>query len=101
LISWIEAFCEAWKDFILNDSDKAAIEALPEDQRKAARLSKLTPVLLPLWLFFGSICRVLQEAENPLTPEDAFWLGLVDEVMGANLPTLRRMVERIPLLKQE
>lgn len=99
--SWIEAFCEAWKDFILNDSDKAAIEALPEDQRKAARLSKLTPVLLPLWLFFGSICRVLQEAENPLTPEDAFWLGLVDEVMGANLPTLRRMVERIPLLKQE
>jgi hypothetical protein len=43
---------------------------------------------------------ILQEAENPLTPEDAFWLGLVDEVMGANLPTLRRMLERFPLPKQ-
>lgn len=97
----IETFCEAWKDFILDEVDKAAIESLPEDQRRAARFAKLSPVLLPLWLFFGSICHALQEAENPLTPEDAFWLGLVDEVMGANLPTFRRIIERIPLPKQE
>ena len=97
----IQGFCEAWKDFILGDVDKAAIESLPEDQRQSARVAKLSPVLLPLWLFFGSVCHVLQESENPLTPEDAFWLGLVDEVMGANLPTLRRLVERIPLPKQE
>ncbi len=97
----IQGFCEDWKDFVLGAEDQAAIELLPEDQRKAARVEKLSPVLLPLWLFFGSICHVLQEAENPLTPEDAFWLGLVDEVMGANLPTLRRLVERSPMPKQE
>jgi hypothetical protein len=97
----IQTFCEAWKDFILNEADKAAIESLSEDQRSAARVKRLEPVLMPLWLFFGSICHVLQEAENPLTPEDAFWLGLVDEVMGANLPTLRRIVERIPVPKSE
>jgi len=94
---WIEEFCEEWKDFILQDGDKAAIEALPEDQRKTARVAKLTPVLLPLWLFFGSICHVLQEEENPLTPTDAFWLGLIDEVIGVNLPTLRKIAERRPM----
>lgn len=94
--SFIEEFCEEWKYFILEDADMAEIEALPEDQRKTARVSKLRPVLLPLWLFFGSICHVLQEAENPLTPDDAFWLGLIDEVTGANLPTLRRVIERQP-----
>jgi len=93
---WIEEFCEEWKSFVLQEDEMAAIDALPEEQRKGARIAKLTPVLLPLWLFFGSICHVLQEEENPLTPIDAFWLGLVDEVAGANLPTLRRIAERKP-----
>ncbi len=93
---WIENFCEDWKDFILEEGDKAAIEALPEDQRKTARVAKLAPVLLPVWLFFGAICHVLQVEENPLTPTDAFWLGLVDEVLGADLPTLRKIAERKP-----
>jgi len=96
----IESFCEAWKDFILDEDEMTAIESLPDDQRKAARFAKLSPILLPLWLLFGAICHVLQTAETPLTPEDAFWLGLVDEVMGANLPTLRRIVERFPLAKE-
>jgi ATP-dependent protease ClpP protease subunit len=93
---WIEGFCEEWKDFILQDADKDAIEALPEEQRKSARVAKLAPVLLPLWLFFGSICHVLQEAENPLTPTDAFWLGLVDDIIGESLPTLRKIAEHSP-----
>lgn len=29
-------------------------------------------------LFFGALCRALQEGENHLTPMDAVWLGLVD-----------------------
>lgn len=90
---WIEQFCEQWKEFILNDKDKKAIEALPESDRKAERLSKLTPILLPLWLFLGALCHVLQEEENPLTPHDAFWLGLVDEVVGSDLPALRKIIE--------
>jgi hypothetical protein len=95
----IQGFCEAWKDFILSAEDRTAIDALDEDKRNAARVEKLQPVLLPLWLLFGAVCRVLQESENPLTPEDAFWLGLVDEVQGANLPTVRRLIERIPVAR--
>jgi ATP-dependent protease ClpP protease subunit len=94
---WIEGFCERWKDFVLEPADKEKIEKLPEDQRKAARVAKLTPMLLPLWLFLGAICRVLHEAESPLTATDAFWLGLIDEVIGADLPTLRKVVENPPL----
>ena len=31
--------------------------------------------------------------ENRLTAEDGYWLGLVDEVVGARLPSLRLVVE--------
>ncbi|HET8549147.1 MAG TPA: ATP-dependent Clp protease proteolytic subunit [Bryobacteraceae bacterium] len=93
---WIEIFCEQWKDVVLDPADKQAIDELPEAERKAALVEKLTPVLLPIWLFLGAVCHVLQEAENPLTSHDAFWLGLVDEVIGANLPTLRKVVEQGP-----
>ncbi len=93
---WIEEFCEQWKEFVLEEHDKEEIERLPEGERKAARVARLTPVLLALWLFFGALCHVLQEAENPLTPHDAFWLGLIDEVVGSDLPTLRKVFERGP-----
>lgn len=93
---WIEEFCEGWKEFILEDADKLAIDSLPETERKQARVAKLLPVLLPLWPFFGSICHVLQEEENPLTPKDAYWLGLIDEVVGESLPTIRTLAEWQP-----
>jgi ATP-dependent protease ClpP protease subunit len=93
----IDSFCETWKNFILDPTERAVIEALPnEQQKKAATTEKVAGILLPIWLFFGSVCHVLQEAENPLLPEDAFWLGLIDDVVGADLPTLRKTAERQP-----
>ena len=91
---WIEEFCERWKDFVLAPGEKDDIEKLPSGQRKAARVAKLRPRLLPFWLFLGAICRVLHEAESPLTATDAFWLGLIDEVIGLDLPTLRKVAEK-------
>ena len=36
----------------------------------------------------------MQEGENELTGEDAFWLGLIDEVYGeSNMPCLRMIYE--------
>jgi ATP-dependent protease ClpP protease subunit len=93
---WVEEFCEQWKDFVLEDGEKDEINHLPVEEQKAARLAKLTPLLLPLWLFLGAICHELHEAESPLTSLDAFWLGLIDEVIGSDLPTLRKMVEGAP-----
>jgi hypothetical protein len=47
------------------------------------------------------LCGELNKGENRLTPEDAWWLGLIDEVIGT--PTTRReLPEKIreSLLKQ-
>jgi hypothetical protein len=46
--------------------------------------------------FFVALCHALQEGENELTAIDAYWLGLVDEVVGENLWTIRIMEEFTP-----
>jgi hypothetical protein len=57
--------------------------ALPDEESKdAALFAKVLPPLQPLWSFFMALCHALQEDENELTAVDAYWLGLVDEVMG-------------------
>ena len=51
------------------------------------------PKMRPIWYFLVSLCRILQTDDYLLTPEDAYWLGLVDEVPGSGLPNLRESVE--------
>jgi ATP-dependent protease ClpP protease subunit len=51
------------------------------------------PTIEPLWYFVVALCRLLQHGENPLTATDAYWLGLVDEVVGQKLPSLRLVAE--------
>jgi len=40
-----------------------------------------------------SLCRILQSADYWFAPEEAYWLGLVDEVPGSDLPSQRQFVE--------
>ena len=70
------------------------LEMLAEEHNgKKARfeylLRTVSPRLEPLWFFVVSLCRALQEGEYPMSPEDAYWAGLVDEVVGKRLPCLR------------
>jgi hypothetical protein len=47
-----------------------------------------------MWSFFVALCHALQEGENDVTAKDAYWLGLVDEVLGeAELPSMRVVAE--------
>jgi hypothetical protein len=57
---------------------------------------KAEPRLQPLWYFIVSVCRLLQEKENPLTASDAYWLGIVHEVVGSDLRCLRQVWEYKP-----
>jgi hypothetical protein len=51
----------------------------------------------PLWYFVVSLFRLLQQGEFTLTPRDAYWLGIVDEVIGAtDLPCPRLLLESQP-----
>jgi hypothetical protein len=52
--------------------------------------------LEPLWYFMVSLCRLLQSDDFDLDPKEAYWLGLIDEIPGSNLPNLRVMFENIP-----
>jgi hypothetical protein len=45
-----------------------------------------------LWSFTLTLCGLLNIGENPVTPNDAYWLGLIDEVLGT--PLARRKIPR-------
>jgi ATP-dependent protease ClpP protease subunit len=45
------------------------------------------------WYFTVCLCRLMQEGENSLVANDAYWLGVVDEVLGTELHGARRLVE--------
>lgn len=48
-------------------------------------------IIMPIWTFFNALYHVLQEGENGMSAIDAFWLGLIDGVIGeTNLPTFRQ-----------
>jgi hypothetical protein len=89
--------CDRWGIWVLNDADKAELDKLPEAQRAEKKLEKVRPYFQPLWSFFVALCHALQEGENELTALDAFWLGLIDEVLGStSLPLTRYFAEYQP-----
>lgn len=54
-----------------------------DDEDKERYLNNLAKQKLELlWFYVVTNCRLLQKGEYPLKPEDAYWLGLIDEIMG-------------------
>jgi ATP-dependent protease ClpP protease subunit len=52
-----------------------------------------TPRIRDLWYFAVSLGRLLQTEDFEFGALDAYWLGLVDEVVGENLPCLRLLLD--------
>ena len=92
----ITQLCDRWGGFFVTDEDVRALAALPEDRRAEARLDKLRLIFQPLWFLFVALCQSLQDGENSLSATDAFWLGLIDEVIGQDLPCYRLAIENAP-----
>lgn len=92
-----QGVCQRWGDFILNSEEKRQLEKLDPAAASARKLELARPYLLKPWLLFVALCHSLQAGEHILTPKDAFWLGLVDEVFGdSSLPCMRTMLEYQP-----
>jgi ATP-dependent protease ClpP protease subunit len=90
----ISQLCKQWGIFAVRPEEKAEIDKAPEGLRDSLLVKKVRPTLEPMWSFFVALCHALQEGENDLTARDAFWLGLVDEVMGEEeLPSMRVIAE--------
>lgn len=91
------AVVDRWRKYFFTPDEQAGHTAAKADPSKQAELERLNIDSLnrmrPIWYFVYSICKILQQKENPLEAVDAYWLGIVDEVLGHNMPCSRLMVE--------
>jgi ATP-dependent protease ClpP protease subunit len=94
----LERWASDWGKYILPVEENAAIDAIADEAEKKKKLNAAVgPLLEPITSFFAALCHALQEGENELTAEDAYWLGLVDEIVGNdNLLCLRHFEEYRP-----
>jgi ATP-dependent protease ClpP protease subunit len=86
-----------WRLFV-SEIEQRELEAnfSAMENGQEALLKHLEQRMEPLWHFVYSLCKRLQESENTLTAFDAYWLGIVDEVLGVQLPCIRELVEAGP-----
>lgn len=89
-----QRLCDIFEESLLTPEEEKEIEKLPKEDRPKKIAETVRPKLQPIWSFFVALCHVLQQGENQLTGLDAFWLGLVDEIVGVtNLPSFRLWME--------
>jgi hypothetical protein len=96
----LKRLCNIYGEALLSDTQKTHYNAIKgnseaeKEQAQAAWLRRHTERRLQaIWYFLVSLCRVLQTEDFLFDPEEAYWIGLVDEVPDAGLPNLREMVE--------
>jgi hypothetical protein len=77
-------WCSRLGMFLVTDKEAEEINQIADDLERANKWTeKTSPMLLPIWSFFLALCYTLQRGENDfLTAHDAYWLGLIDEVIG-------------------
>jgi ATP-dependent protease ClpP protease subunit len=91
----IEYLFHHWGRHILSPEDFNEIQSESEEGRKLKlRMQKFDPIVIPVWLLFVALCHSLQEGENDLSAADAFYLGMIDEVLEEpNAYSLRLLAE--------
>lgn len=86
-------------EYFLNPTDRNEFDSIDSVDKKSRiefLLDKVAPKLSPVWYLVLSLCRCLQEGEHPISATDAYWLGLVDEVVGSSLTNLRVLGQSSP-----
>lgn len=90
----LDEWCTTFGRLFLTAEQQAEVDVITDDTEKQKRLIEINkPILQPMLSFFTALCHALQEGENELTATDAYWLGLVDEVVGENTWNLRLLHE--------
>lgn len=94
-IQHLNKLSEKYQDAFLTQKDLEKCEALEDEKEKADTRRLLCATNIhPIWYFFVSVCRTLQQADYLMNAVDAYWLGLIDEVIGVNLPSARTIYEQ-------
>ena len=94
----LQKWSATWGKYLVSPEVVSEINAIADEKERTKKLNeKVTPLLAPLTSFFAALRHALQEGENELTAEDAYWLGLIDEVVGQDhLLCLRHFEENQP-----
>lgn len=84
--------------FMLSKSELVEYRRLSENPDEATKWlhEKAEPRMAEFWYFVLCLCRRLQRGENPFDAIAAYWLGMVDEVLGSELPCNRHIFENRP-----
>jgi ATP-dependent protease ClpP protease subunit len=81
----------------LEPNDREEFNKIKSDDRVRRRsflVDKTFRILEPLWYYTVSLCRALFTGENRLMPEDAYWMGIIDEVIGTEMVGFRVVAEQ-------
>jgi len=91
----LDALLEVYGSLFLTQAQSAEFKSKSKEEQKVYLESHAAEKLDVLWYFVVSLCRLLQTKDYKLTPEEAYWLGVVDEVTGSGLQSDREMIEMI------
>lgn len=92
-----------WRDLLGSEDIQKAESPDPStpEERAAQTVERITTRCFLLWFLFVFFCRQLQTDDFPMTATEAYWLGLIDEVIGLDLPSPRILVENAPDIPNE
>lgn len=87
-----------WGKFFMGEEERnqLLLELKAETNPEKAVQDLVEGRMQPIWYFVYCVCKLLQKRETSLSASDAYWLGIVDEVLGLGLPCLRELVENQP-----
>jgi len=91
----LDALLDVYGSLFLTQAQSAEFKGKSNEDQKGYLESHAAEKLDVLWYFVVSLCRLLQTKDYKLTPEEAYWLGVVDEVTGSDLQSDREMIEMI------
>jgi ATP-dependent protease ClpP protease subunit len=78
-------FSENELDFVRRVTETSYRSRPGVRRRFDAAVERAYERILPIHTFVIVLCRELQRGENEVSPADAWWLGLIDEVLGTDL----------------
>jgi hypothetical protein len=90
-------------DLFMSPKDLAFFEKYTYEDTEDPKIRKRCDEILdrayeriePLWSFSLTLCRELTKGEHPISPVDAWWFGLIDEVLGSPSLTRRTIRETV------
>jgi ATP-dependent protease ClpP protease subunit len=92
----IQTLMGRWRVDLFGQRDYQKAASINDEERPKWIMERISGRCFSLWFLFVFFCRQLQTGDFPMTATEAYWLGLIDEVIGLDLASPRILVENAP-----